>query len=204
MNIIIRKTDKSEYFQTEYLTREAFWNLYQPGCSEHFILHNLRKSDSYICNSDLVTICNNEIIAHIITTKAKIKNAFNDEKEVLCLGPIAVKSDYRSKGVGSALIKESVRIAKEANYPAIILFGNPGYYKRFGFVNAEKFRITTKDYKNFDAFMALELFENSLKNINGCFIESDAFSAKDSNLEFEKLFPYKEKLITETQFISNR
>lgn len=200
MNIIIRKTKKSEYYQTEYLTREAFWNLYQPGCCEHFILHNLRKSDSYISELDLVAIYNNDIIAHVISTKAKITNALNSEKEVLCLGPIAVKAEYRSKGVGTALINESIRNAGKVGFPAIILFGNPDYYKRFGFVNAEKFSITTKDYQNFDAFMALELFDNSLKNINGCFFESEAFSIKDSEMEFEKLFPYKEKLITETQF----
>ncbi len=201
MNIIIRKTNKSEYFQTEYLTREAFWNLYQPGCSEHLILHKIRKSDSYISNVDLIAIYNNEIIAHVISTKANVSNLIDFEKEVLCLGPIAVKADYRAKGVGSALIRESVRIAKEAAYPAIILFGNPDYYQRFGFVNAEKYSITTKDYQNFDSFMALELNENSLKNISGCFIESDAFSTNETEVhEFEKLFPYKEKQITDTQF----
>lgn len=80
---------------------------------------------------------------------------------------------------------------KEANYPAIILFGNPGYYKRFGFVNAEKFRITTKDYKNFDAFMALELFENSLKILMVVLLKAMHFQQKIPILNLKNYFHIK-------------
>ena len=83
----------------------------------------------------------------------------------------------------------------------MILFGNPEYYHRFGFVNAEKYRITTKDNQNFEQFMALEIQEKGLTNVNGKFFEDESFSIDEAELnEFEKQFPIKEKLVTETQF----
>jgi len=83
----------------------------------------------------------------------------------------------------------------------MILFGNPEYYHRFGFVNAEEHQITTKDNLNFEPFMALEIQDNSLANVNGRFFEDEAFLVDENELvEFEKQFPFKEKLVTETRF----
>lgn len=82
----------------------------------------------------------------------------------------------------------------------MILFGNPDYYHRFGFRNAKEFDITTKDYQNFEPFMVLELFENALTQVKGKFIEDESFNVNEDELnEFEKQFPYKEKLVTDTQ-----
>lgn len=201
MDLIIKKTDKSEYYSTESLTRETFWNLYKPGCSEHLILNKLRTSDSYICELDLIAVFENEIIGHIISTKTKVVDSQKNEYEVLCVGPLAISHNFQRKGIGSMLIRESIRVAKGLGYLGLILFGNPEYYHRFGFVNAEKYCITTKDNQNFEPFMALELNENSLSNVSGCFFEDESFSVEDFELnEFEKQFPFKEKLITETQF----
>jgi len=83
----------------------------------------------------------------------------------------------------------------------MILFGNPEYYHRFGFVNAEKYRITTKDNQNFEPFMALEIQKKGLTNVNGKFFEDKSFSIdEDELIEFEMQFPYIEKTVTETQF----
>ena len=72
MRIHIRKTTVDDFSQTENLTRESFWNVYKPGCDEHLVLHNLRKSESYIGELDLVALFEGEIIGHIISTKPKI------------------------------------------------------------------------------------------------------------------------------------
>ena len=200
MEVNIQPATGKEFASTENITREAFWNIYRPGCVEHLILHNLRKSKSYILELDLVAVIDNEIVGHIISTKAKTVDSLNNEHEVLCVGPLSVIPEYQKKGIGSKLIDESIRIAKELSFSGMILFGNPEYYHRFGFVNAQEYSITTKEGQNFEPFMALELQNNGLKNSNGRFIEDDFFEIQpDELIEFEKKFPYKEKLKTDTQ-----
>ncbi|GAB4147953.1 MAG: N-acetyltransferase [Ignavibacteriales bacterium] len=200
MNLMIKQTSREDFRITENITREAFWNVYKPGCSEHLVLHNLRKSHSYIKELDLVAISNNQIVGHIISTKAKVVDSLNKEYEVLCAGPLSVLPDFQKKGIGERLLKESIEIAKRLGFCGIILFGNPDYYHRFGFKNAKEFEITTKDYQNFEPFMALELFENALIDVRGRFIEDDSFNVNEDELnEFEKQFPYKEKQVTDTQ-----
>ncbi|MFA8298729.1 MAG: GNAT family N-acetyltransferase [Hyphomicrobiales bacterium] len=200
MQIIIKKTPEEHYFTTEKITREAFWNLYKPGCDEHLVLHNLRNSNAYIDDLDLIALTQHEISGHIISTRAIIKDEANNEYEVLCTGPISVLPSMQSKGIGSMLLRHSIEKAKELGYSGIILFGNPNYYQRFGFRNAEIYKITTKDGQNFDPFMALELKENSLENIKGSFFEAQEFTIKKEELnEFDKNFPYKEKKKTDTQ-----
>jgi predicted N-acetyltransferase YhbS len=108
---------------------------------------------------------------------------------------------YQKKGIGSKLLNESIKIAKGTGFSGMILFGDPAYYHRFGFKNAQEYGIQTKDGQNFDPFMALELQDNGLDNIKGLFFEDDSFEPHpDDLIEFEKKFTYKEKLVTETQF----
>lgn len=112
MELIIRKTETTEYHQTENLTREAFWNLYKPGCDEHLALHQLRRSKSYVDQLDLVAIHHGEIIGHIISTRAKVTDKQNSEYEVLCVGPVSVTPALQNKGIGNKLITYSIAEAK--------------------------------------------------------------------------------------------
>ena len=200
MRIHIRKTTVDDFSQTENLTRESFWNVYKPGCDEHLVLHNLRKSESYIGELDLVALFEGEIIGHIISTKAKIIDSQNNEHTILCVGPLSVLSDFQKRGFGAELLNESIKVAKELDYKGMILFGNPDYYHRFGFRNAQEYGITTKDGLNFEPFMALELHPNGLDMMKGKFVEDNAFETQPNELiDFEKQFPYKEKMVTDTQ-----
>jgi len=175
MDVLIRKTIKNDFPQTQNLTREAFWNLYKPGCVEHLILHNLRKSKSHIAELDLVAMSGNEIIGHIISTKAKVVDSQNNAHDVLCVGPLSVLPEFQKQGIGSKLINKSITTAKKSGHSGMILFGNPDYYHRFGFRNAVEYGITTKDGQNFEPFMALELQAEGLSNVNGRFFEADEF-----------------------------
>lgn len=200
MNLLIKQIHQNDFAITENITREAFWNVYKPGCSEHLVLHNLRKSQNYIKELDLVALYNDQIVGHIISTKAKIVDLLHKEYEVLCAGPLSVLPDFQNKGIGGRLLMESIKLAKPLGFRGMILFGNPDYYHRFGFRNAKEFQITTKDYQNFEPFMALELFEDALTDVKGKFIEDESFNVNEDELhEFEKQFPYKEKLVTDTQ-----
>ena len=194
MKLVIRKTDKSEFFETENITREAFWNLYMPGCSEHLVLHQLRKSNSYIEELDYIAINQGVIAGHILSTKARIVDNQKNEHLVLCVGPLSVSPSYQHKGIGSRLLNYSIAKAKEMGFKGMILFGSPDYYHRFGFKNAKEYEITTKDSQNFDPFMALELYEDGLRTVKGRFFEDEAFITKDEDLAaFERKFPLKEK-----------
>jgi len=194
MEILIQRTKPKDFLITENITRETFWNLFKPGCDEHLVLHNLRKSSSYIPNLDLVAQSGNKIIGHTITTRANVIDNQNKEHQVLCVGPISVLPEFQKKGIGGKLLNESIAIAKESGYSAMILFGHPDYYRRFGFVNAQNYGITTKEGMNFEPFMVLELYPNALAAVRGKFYEDKAFTINEEELiEFEKLFPEKEK-----------
>lgn len=200
MKPIIQPANQKEFKITENITREAFWNVYKPGCDEHLVLNKLRNSKSYVSELDLVAVFENKIVGHIISTKAKVIDSHDFEYEVLCVGPVSVIPEFQKNGIGSKLINESIKVATGLNFWGMILFGNPEYYHRFGFLNAEKYGITTKDGQNFEPFMALELFKDNLKNVHGRFFEDECFTTNEAELEeFEKQFPYKEKKVTETQ-----
>lgn len=199
MQITIRQTEKQDYNYTENFTREIFWNLFTPGCTDHFILHNLRKSKAYIPQLDLLVIYNNnnnnnKIVGHIISSKAKVMDNQYKEHEVLCVGPFSILPEMQNKGIGTGLLKHSISVAKELDFKGMILFGNPNYYHRFGFDDARNYGITTKDGQNFPPFMALELQKNGLSEITGKFFDDEAFQVvEDEFVEFEKMFPEKEK-----------
>jgi predicted N-acetyltransferase YhbS len=194
MELIIRKTNKNEFYQTENLTRETFWNLYQSGCTEHYILHRFRKSKAWIEQLDRVAMYEGEIVGHIISTKAKVIASDNTAHEVLHVGPFTVDQLFQNKGIGTQLFHDSIETAKKLGFKGMILFGNPDYYPRFGFKNAKEFNISTKDGMNFDPFMALELQNNGLSNVHGRFYLDESAEINEQELsKYENHFPYKEK-----------
>jgi predicted N-acetyltransferase YhbS len=200
MNIKIRPEEEKDYRPVEYITREAFWDLYKPGCNEHLIVHKMREVPAFIKELSFVACDEENIVGSIIYSMAKVVNHANTVAEVLCMGPISVLPSYQGKGVGSILMNHSVEKARELGYKAVIIFGNPGYYHKFGFVNAEKYNITTSSGENFEPFMALELFAGSLNGITGKFYEDKVFETEEKELAiFEKEFPYREKHVTDTQ-----
>ena len=199
MNITICPENAKDYFETEYITREAFWDVYHPGCMEHLVLHNLRLASGFVRELDLVACDGERIVGNVVCSKAKVINE-KQEFEVLSMGPLAVLPEYQGRGIGSLLIKAAINKAHELGYKGIVIYGNPAYYHRFGFVNAEQFGIRTAGGENFDYFMALELAEGSLQGITGNFYEDEAFNVNEKDIEeFDKAFPYKEKHVTDTQ-----
>jgi putative acetyltransferase len=200
MNIVIRNENADDYRIVEELTREAFWNLYVPGCNEHFCLHNLRTSPDFIPELAFVAIKEGQIVGHILYSRANIIDQQGTGKKVLCFGPVSVLPGLQKQGIGSALINHSISVAKTMEYPAICIYGDPRYYGRFGFRCAEKYEIKTSDSKFAFALLALELKPNALCNISGRFIESAYFEVNEKKfLEYESTFPYKEKFETDSQ-----
>jgi len=202
LNLNIRMTEPDDYRETENLAREAFWNLYQPGCEEHLILHQLRESIDFIPELDMVACEGERIIGNIVYTKATVEGD-NGEHTVLCMGPLGVLPEYQKRGAGSWLMEVSSKKAQSLGYSAVVIFGDPGYYHRFGFREAGEYGIQTAEGKNLDAFMVLDLQSGGLPDISGRFHESSAFQSKKEDLEeFEKNFPPKERKVLPGQFRS--
>ncbi len=200
MNLSIALETAQDFRTVENLTREAFWDVYKPGCDEHLLVHKIRNRDAFVKVLDLVVSDDEVIIANIIYSRARVVNDAGGETEVLCMGPVSVLPIYQKQGIGSMLIKYSLELARQLDFKGVILFGNPDYYHRFGFVNAEKYGIQTSTGENFEPFMALELSPGSLDGVAGKFYHDEAFQIDPEELEeFEKQFPYREKHVTDTQ-----
>ena len=192
-SIIIRPEREDEHYAVELLTREAFWGFFRPDCDEHYIVHRLRRSAAFIPELDFVAECEGKLIGNIMYSKAKVVDDADFEHEVITFGPLSVMPEYQNKGVGSALLRHSILAARDMGFGAIVFYGHPDYYPRFGFQNAEVFGITDPKGRNFDALMAMELYDGALHGISGRFFEDDAFDCDKTETEkYNKNFPHKE------------
>lgn len=195
--IIVRQEETNDIRDVEALTRKAFWSeeRYKKtslGCDEHYIVHVLRRDKNLIKELNLVAEINGKIIGHIIYCLGKIITKENEIKNVINFGPLSVLPDYQGKGIGSYLMRTSIKIAKEIGYDAIFVFGHPDYYCKFGFIDAKVYGISTSDGKNFPAFMVLNLKDGFLDDITGRFHVSDLYNIDmDQACKFDKLFIWK-------------
>jgi len=193
LEIVLRPEQEPDFSTVENLTREAFWDVYCPGCNEHLLVHNLRASSAFIKELDFVALCDTKIIGNIMYAKSTIKS--NDaEHTILTFGPVSVLPEYQNNGIGGKLINHTIRLAKEMGYKGIIIYGDPEYYKRFGFKESKAYKITNKDKKYPAALLVLELYPHALDGIEGIFDEGTAYAIDENEAEaFDKKFIAKEK-----------
>lgn len=195
MKIELRQEKPADYQETENLTREAFWNQYAPGCSEHYILHVMRNCPAFVPELDIVAEADGKIVGNVIYTKAVIAGDDGKKYEVLCLGPISVLPEYQRKGIGRKMIEDTQKQAKEMGFRAVLLCGDPKLYSRMGFVPAETFGIRTGENKYMAALQAFELYEGALSGAKGRYYEDSVFAAEEEAVrEFDRHFPEKERL----------
>lgn len=194
MNLTIRQEEEKDFKIVEKITREAFWKEEREkekgyGCDEHYLVHVLRQHSGFIPELDLVAEIDGQIVGNIMYTLATLKLSNGTELEVLNFGPLTVKPEFQKQGIGSALVQYSLEEAKKMGFDAVVIFGHPSYYPRFGFQEASVFHISTKEGKNFPAFMAIELFEGSLHGLCANFYESEAFQMDPEKVkEFDRHF----------------
>lgn len=193
--ILIRREQVKDYYQTEHMTQRAFWNQYKPGADEHYLVYNLRQDKSYLPDLSRVAVVDDKVIGCIMYAKAYVIDG-GKKHEVVTFGPLCVDPDYQSIGIGARLVRETAKQAADAGIPGIIIFGEEKYYPRLGFKTCDHFGITTKEGKNFDAFMCYELKDNSMSSIKGAFAIADVYEkvSKKAVDEFNKKFPFMEEL----------
>ena len=197
-NIKIRLEKESDYKYVENLVRESFWNVYRPGCIEHFLLHELRKSVNFVKELDFVMELDNRIIGQVAFVKSSIKNKDNEDVTILTLGPICIANEYKRKGYGKTLLDYSTNKARELEYGVIFLEGNIDFYSKSGFNYASTYNIKyhgLSDEDDSSFFLCLELKENFLENIKGEYFTPEAYLINEEDaLKFDESFSKKEKL----------
>jgi predicted N-acetyltransferase YhbS len=200
INLTIRNEQTEDYRTVEELVREAFWNLYVPGCNEHYMLHNLRMSGDFIPELDFVAEKEGQIVGQIVYSRGIIKGKGTENKEVITFGPVSVLPAFQKRGIGSALITHTISLARDMGCPAICIYGDPRYYTRFGFRCGEKYEIKTAEDKFAVSLQVLELRHGALNSVSGRFVESAAFAVDETGFaQYDATFPFKEKKETESQ-----
>lgn len=199
MEIEIRQEEEADYHEVEKMVKRAFWNVYVPGASEHFILHKIRNCQAFIKELSLLAIVNGEIAGNIVYTASWIKG--EADTRVITFGPLSVMPEARGQGIGGRLVRLSMDMAAAMGHRAIMVYGHPAYYERFGFVNSKRYNISAADGRFLQALLALELYEGALRGVSGRFFEDSVFGEMDERefLEFDKKFPQYKKKRTASQ-----
>ncbi len=200
IDINIRNEEQRDHRIVEELTREAFWNHYAPGCCEHLLLHQLRECPDFIPELDFVAVRGAQIVGNIVYTRSKVVSRNGTELPTITFGPVAVIPECQKRGYGAALVEHSMGIARKMKFGAILIYGDPAYYGRFGFTGSSRFGICRVDGKFPKALLAVELRNGYFDGCNGYFGESPFFQFDETELaEFDGGFPPKEKFVTERQ-----
>lgn len=193
MKLTFRLETPEDFRQVEELTRDAFWGYMESTCIEHYLTHLLRKVPAFLPELDTVAEADGKLVGNVMYSKAKVVDKAGEEHEVLTFGPLSISPKCRYGGIGSVLMRHTILKAKELGYRAIVFYGHPDYYPRFGFRNAKVFGITTPDGENFDALMAMELYKGALDGISGAFYEDPAFQIDEKEAEvYDRTFPHRE------------
>ncbi|MBQ5522373.1 MAG: N-acetyltransferase [Oscillospiraceae bacterium] len=194
----IRLEKKEDYRAVEALVREAFWNVYRPGCSEHYVIHVLRDDPAFVKELDFVMELDGKLIGQNMFMKTVINADDGRVISVLTMGPICVTPELKRRGYGKALLDYSLAKAAELGYGAVLFEGNIGFYGKSGFDYSRKFGIRYHDLPeeaDTSFFLCKELMPGYLDGVTGVYQTPQGYYVNDSDVEeFDKGFPHKEKL----------
>lgn len=197
-DIIFRLERPEDYREVENLVRESFWNVYRPGCSEHYVLHVLRDDPDFIKELDFVMEKNGRLIGQNIFVKTVIAADDGRNIPVLMMGPICITPELKRQGYGKKLLDFTLEKAAEFGYGAVLFEGNIGFYGKSGFTYAKEFGIRYNDMPaeaDTSFFLCKELIPGYLDGITGAYQTPQGYFVPDEDVEaFDKSFPPKEKL----------
>ena len=197
-DVTIRSEKKEEYREVETLIRESFWNVYRPGCSEHYVIHVLRDDPAFVKELDFVMEQNGRLIGQNMFMKAVINSDDGGNIDVLAMGQICITPDLKRRGYGKLLLDYSLDRAKEMGFGAVLFEGNIDFYGKSGFEHARNFGIRYHDLPegaDDSFFLCKELIPGYLDGITGVYQTPGGYYVDDKDVEvFDRLFPVKTKL----------
>ena len=197
-NINIRSEKKEEYREVENMVRESFWNVYRPGCLEHYVLNQLRNDPAFVPELDFVMEKDGKLIGQNVFVKANIKADDGRDIPIMAMGPICITPELKQKGYGKLLLDYSLEKARDLGCGAVCFEGNIDFYGKSGFTFAGNFGIRyhgLPDGEDASLFLCKELLPGYLDGISGEYAPPQGYFVDEAEAEeFDRLFPRKEKL----------
>ncbi len=200
-NIVIRRETAQDRRAAEALVREAFWNVYRPGCLEHYVLHRLRDDPAFVPELDFVMEKDGELIGQNMFMRARIRADDGRDVPILTMGPICIAPAYKRQGYGKRLLDYSLAEAARLGFGALCFEGNIGFYGKSGFTCARSFGLRyagLPEGADDSFFLCRELREGYLDGVTGEYAPPEGYFAAEREQEdferFDALFPPKEKL----------
>lgn len=194
---IIRLEKKEEQRNVEDLVREAFWNVYRPGCLEHYVLRCLRENAAFIPQLDFVMEKGGRLIGQNVFARAGITADDGRTVPVLTMGPICIAPEWKRKGYGKILLDYSLARAAELGFGAVCFEGDIGFYGKSGFSFAGGFGLRYHGLpEGADAsfFLCRELIPGYLDGVTGEYAAPQVYLVDEADAEeFDRGFPPKEK-----------
>ena len=194
----IRLETEKEHREVENMIRESFWNVYRPGCSEHYVIHLLRDDPAFVKELDFVMEQDGKLIGQNMFMKTVINADGGGDIPVLTMGPICITPELKRKGYGKALLDYSLQEAAKLGFGAVLFEGNIAFYSNCGFDYAREFGIRYHDLpegEDDSFFLCKELIPGYLDGVTGVYQTPAGYFVKDEEVEeFDKNFPSKEKL----------
>ena len=199
-HILIRRETEGDHRAVESLIREAFWNVYRPGCLEHFVIHRLRDDPAFVPELDFVMEKDGVIIGQNMFMRAVIRADDGRDIPIMTMGPICVDPAIKRRGYGKRLLDYSLEKAAEMGCGALCFEGNIQFYGKSGFTAASDFGIRYHGLpEGADAsfFLCRELIDGYLDGVTGEYAPPEGYFAAEREPEafeaFDAQFPPREK-----------
>ena len=194
---IIRLERKEEHRIVEHLVREAFWNVYRPGCLEHYVLHQLRNDPAFVPELDFVMEKDGQLIGQNMFMRAVINADDGREIPIMTMGPICITPELKRKGYGKILLDYSLEQAAALGCGALCFEGSIDFYGKSGFTFASEFGIRyhgLPEGEDASFFLCKELIPGYLNGITGEYATPQGYFVSEEDAEaFDRLFPTKKK-----------
>ena len=127
--MIIRPETTADYDAIRKVNDEAFGRTLEAE-----LVDAIRESDRFVAELSLVAVSEGQTHGHVITSYVDVEPG---ARRALQVGPLAVLPSHQRRGIGSALMGETIQIADARGEPLLLLEGNPKYYERFGFTRSD-------------------------------------------------------------------
>lgn len=198
-NYVIRLEREEEQLEVEELVRESFWNVYRPGCLEHYVLHQLRNDPAFVRELDFVMEMDGRLIGQNMFMHAEISADDGRNIPIMAMGPICIHPDFQRRGCGKILLDYSIERAAELGCGALCFEGNIAFYGKSGFTYASRFGIRyhgVPEGEDASFFLCRELLPGYLDGVTGEYSPPAGYFVDEAEAEeYDKNFPHKEKLI---------
>ena len=198
-NISFRLERKEDYLAVENLVRESFWNVYRPGCLEHYVLKKLRDCPQFVRELDFVMELDGEIIGQNVFVEAVINADDGREIPIMTMGPVCIKPELKRKGYGKMLLDYSLEQAASMGCGALCFEGNIDFYGKSGFREASEFGIRyhgLPEGEDASFFLCRELIPGYLEGVTGEYATPEVYIVDEKEAEeYDKNFHHKEKLV---------